>query len=279
MNTQMNTQMNTRTKNTRTKNTKTKTNRHIQKTKINCGSPLIEIVRNNIAESIHSGHLLILDKNGIINTSLGKTNFLMYPRSAIKAIQASAMVRNGLNINDDLIALASSSHIGTKLHQDKVKELLATVNLDETVLQNTPFLPMYHNDSINGEPASITAPCSGKHAGMIVTSKINNWDILTYKNPKHPMQVACKKELELLSNEKITKIAVDGCGAPLFAITLNGLSQAIHNLMISSDPVHQKVVNACKNYPVMVSGKGTLPTVAMEQDNELFVKRVQKVFL
>ena len=56
MNTQMNTQINTRTK-----NTKTKTNRHIQKTTINCGSPLIKIVRNNIAESIHSGHLLILD--------------------------------------------------------------------------------------------------------------------------------------------------------------------------------------------------------------------------
>jgi len=250
-------------------NPKRKTKKFTNSKHISCGHILIKIIRNNIIESIHTGHLLILDEFGNVNYSLGKNDFLIYPRSAIKAIQASAMVRNGLKLSDELIALSSSSHIGTQEHQIKVKDILNSVGLDETALQNTPFMGMYNP---TGAPTSLAAPCSGKHAGMIVTSKINNWDITNYKNPRHPMQIACRKELELLSNEKITKIAIDGCGAPLFAITLKGLATAIHNLMISSDPVHQKVVNACKNYPIMVSGTNTLPTVAMESIDDLFVK-------
>ena len=245
-------------------------NKKINNKKINCGEILINVIRNGIIESIHSGHLLILDNKGKSKFSLGKNDFLMYPRSAIKAIQTSAMVRHGLNISDELLALVSSSHIGSNVHQQKVKEILNTVGLNETVLQNTPFVAMSKNTG--GIPTSLAAPCSGKHAGMIATSKINNWSIKNYKNPDHPMQVACKQELELLSNEKITNIGVDGCGAPAFAITLKGLANAIHNLMISKDPVHQRVVNACKSYPIMVSGKNTLPTLAMETINDLFVK-------
>lgn len=251
------------------KNTLKKTRKHKYKPIISCGDSLINVIRNNTIESIHSGHLLILDYLGNVSFSKGKNDFIMYPRSAIKAIQSSAMVRNGLNVNDELLALASSSHIGTELHQNKVKEMLYTVGLDETALQNTPFLGMYNK---TGLPTSLAAPCSGKHAGMITTSKINNWSIIDYKNPNHPMQIACKEELELLSNEKITNIAVDGCGAALFGITLKGLANAIHNLMISKDPVHQRVVNACKTYPIMVSGQNTLPTLAMETINDLFVK-------
>ena len=238
--------------------------------KITPGKPLIEVIRNGMVESLHSGHLLIINQYGKIISSLGKHNFLMYPRSSIKAIQTAAMIRHGLNVNDDLLALASSSHIGTQLHQNKVKELLSTAGLDESFLQNTPSLPKVNVDS--AKPTSLAAECSGKHAGMLVTSKLNNWNLKTYKNPQHPMQVACKKELEMLSQERISKIAVDGCGAPLFAITLRGLARAIHNLMVSQDPVHQRVVNACKKYPEMVSGEGTFPTVAMQQIPDIFVK-------
>ena len=257
-------------KNRRTTKNRTKNRTNIKKRKIiNCGDILVNVSRNGIIESIHSGHLLILDKKGKTLFSLGKNDFLMYPRSAVKAIQASAMVRKGLDIKDELLALVCSSHMGTNLHQQKVKEILATVGLDERALQNTPLLAMSKETGI---PTSLAAPCSGKHAGMITTAKINNLDITNYKNPNHPVQIACRAELELLSREKITKIAVDGCGAPLFAITLKGLATAIHNLMISTDPVHQRVVHACKSYPIMVSGENTLPTLAMQSVPALFVK-------
>ncbi len=241
------------------RNVKT-TVKKVKREKMTAGEPLVEYVRNNMVESLHSGHLLILNKSGQVHFSLGKPQTLIYPRSAIKAIQTSAMVRLGLNLPPELIALVCSSHIGTPMHQAKVKEILATVGLNEAALKNTPL------------PTALSAPCSGKHAGMIVTAKINGWSIANYKNPRHPVQKAIKKELEILSQERIIKIAVDGCGAPLFAITLNGLARAIHNLLVSPDPVHQRVVNACRDYPVMVSGEGTLPTVAMQEVKGLFVK-------
>ena len=102
----------------------TRKNKKINNKKINCGEILINVIRNGIIESIHSGHLLILDNKGKSKFSLGKNDFLMYPRSAIKAIQTSAMVRHGLNISDELLALVSSSHTGTNIHQQKVKEIL-----------------------------------------------------------------------------------------------------------------------------------------------------------
>lgn len=95
-------------------------------------------------------------------------------------------------------------------------------------------------------PTSLAANCSGKHAGMVATCKANGWDLASYKEVAHPLQQAIKNEFEKLSGEAITKVGVDGCGAPLFAISLTGLAKAIRNLMLSNDPVHQEVVSACR---------------------------------
>jgi hypothetical protein len=100
---------------------------------------------------------------------------------------------------------------------------------------------------------------------MVATCAINGWDVATYLNPNHPLQLACREELERLSGEKVSQIAVDGCGAPLFAITLSGLAKAIHALTVSKDLVHQEVVDACREFPIMVSGEGRLPTLAMQK--------------
>ncbi len=79
---------------------------------INSGGILVEVVRNNLVESVHSGHLAILDSDGNSILEIGDQDFLVYPRSAIKAIQASAMVRHGLSLDDELLALVCASHAG-----------------------------------------------------------------------------------------------------------------------------------------------------------------------
>jgi L-asparaginase II len=107
---------------------------------------------------------------------------------------------------------------------------------------------------------------------MVATCKVNDWDLARYENPAHPLQIAIKNEFEKVSGEAITRVGVDGCGAPLFAISLTGLATGIRNLMLSDDPVHQEVVSACRANPVMVSGIGRLPTVLMEKVDGLFVK-------
>ena len=242
---------------------------------IDSGEILIEVVRNELVESVHSGHLMIIAGTGERILQLGKSDFLVYPRSAIKAIQASAMVRAGLDLDDELLALVCASHAGSQRHQDAAEKILQSANLTVEALQNTPDKPLGITERKNwgSKPAtSLAANCSGKHAGMVATAKINGWEIARYKEAHHPLQVACKNEFEKLASEKITKVAVDGCGAPLFAVTFAGLVHAIHHFMISADPIHVRIKNACRRFPEMVSGEGRLPTLAMQKVPGLFVK-------
>jgi L-asparaginase II len=185
------------------------------------------------------------------------------------------MVRAGLKVTDKQLALACASHAGSPEHLAVAQEMLASVGLDESALRNTPDKPLDSSERAawgNKAPTSLAANCSGKHAAMVATSAVNSWDLAAYKNPDHPLQRAIRNEFELLSGEKITKVGVDGCGAPLFAMSLHALATAIHRLTISDDEVHQSVLRACRTNPVMVSGIGRLPTLLMQKSPGLFVK-------
>ncbi|MFM1967413.1 MAG: hypothetical protein RL590_270 [Actinomycetota bacterium] len=239
------------------------------------GEVLLEVVRNDLVESVHAGHLIILDASGNTVLQLGDFDSLIYPRSAVKSLQASAMLRAGAKLNDQQIALACASHAGSPQHLAVALSTLASVGLDENALRNTPDKPLDPKERAawgDKAPSSLAANCSGKHSAMLATCVANNWDIKSYKDPNHPLQNAIKKEFEELSGEKISKVAVDGCGAPLFALSLKGLANAVRNLTLSNDPIHQRVVNACRTNPVLVSGVGRLPTLLMEKVNGLFVK-------
>ncbi|MFM1938075.1 MAG: hypothetical protein RLZZ320_933 [Actinomycetota bacterium] len=239
------------------------------------GEVLLEVVRNDLVESVHAGHLIILDASGNTVLQLGDIDSLIYPRSAVKSLQASAMLRAGAKLNDQQIALACASHAGSSQHLAVAISTLASVGLDENALRNTPDKPLDPKERAawgDKAPSSLAANCSGKHSAMLATCVANNWDIKSYKDPTHPLQIAIKKEFEELSGEKISKVAVDGCGAPLFALSLKGLANSVRNLTLSNDPIHQRVVNACITNPVLVSGVGRLPTLLMEKVNGLFVK-------
>jgi L-asparaginase II len=239
------------------------------------GEVLLEVVRNEMVESVHSGHLLILGANGEEKLKIGDIDQLIYPRSAVKSLQASAMLRAGLKVSGPELALACASHAGSTAHREVALAILASVGLDESALLNTPDKPLGNAERAawgDKAPSSLAANCSGKHSAMVATCAINGWDLKTYKSPDHPLQIAIRKEFELLSGEKITKVGVDGCGAALFAISLRALAQAIRNLTLSQEPIHQHVINACRTHPIMVSGIGRLPTVLMEKVPGLFVK-------
>ena len=242
---------------------------------MNIGGVLLEVIRNEMVESVHAGHVLILDSTGNEIFTIGDTEQLIYPRSAIKSIQASAMVRAGLTLNPKQLALACASHAGSPEHLAVAQSILASVGLDESALRNTPDKPLDIAERVawgDKAPTSLAANCSGKHAAMVATTATNDWDLATYKSPDHPLQVAIRAEFELLSGEKIIKTGTDGCGAPLFAMSLRSMARAIHELTVSEDPVHQSVINACRTNPIMVSGIGRLPTVMMEKVPGLFVK-------
>lgn len=236
---------------------------------------LVEVVRSEMVESVHHGRLLILDAQGDEKFSLGDADRLIYPRSAIKSIQASAMVRLGLKLPPKELALVCASHAGSAAHQESALSILRSVGLDESALLNTPDKPLgLEERRAWGErgATALAANCSGKHAGMVATAKINGWKIKSYKDPSHPLQVAIREEFEILTGESISKVSFDGCGAPLFAMSLRSMAKAISKVTHSDDPIHDEVVSACTSFPEMVSGEGRIVTIAMQRVPGLLVK-------
>ena len=236
---------------------------------------LAEYVRDGVAESTHRGYLLALNSDGSIHRQLGDVDALVFPRSTIKSIQASAMVRHGLDLEPRLLALSASSHSGAQMHLDGVREILKLAGLDESALQCSLDRPLGEAEKKewgDRDPSRITMNCSGKHAAMLLTCVKNGWPIENYLDPAHPLQMACKAELEALAGESITLTSTDGCGAPLFLLTVAGLARSIRAITISTDPIHQSVIDACRTHPLMVAGVGRLTTEMMQNVPGLFMK-------
>ena len=239
------------------------------------GEVLAELVRDNVVESVHLGYLIALNVDGSIAFSLGDTKAAVYPRSSIKSVQAAAMVRAGLKLEPRLLALVASSHSGSQMHQDAVLEILHAHNLKETDLQNMLDKPLGESERrawADKAPTRLAMNCSGKHAGMLATCVINNWPTESYLDPEHPLQIEIKKELVRLSEESVLKTTADGCGAPLFLMTMTGLAKTARNITLSQDPAHVAVVSACKEFPEMVAGNGRDTTKLMQSVKGLFIK-------
>ena len=172
---------------------------------------LAEVVRSGVVESQHRGFLLALNADGSVNFELGDSSHLIFPRSTVKSFQGAAMVRNGLELEPRLLALGASSHSGSAEHIAAVREILATAALDESALQCMLDKPLGESERrAYGDqvPTRIAMNCSGKHAAMLVTSVKNGWSIDNYLDADHPLQVACREELENLAGEKITLTSI-----------------------------------------------------------------------
>ena len=239
------------------------------------GEVLAELTRNGLVESIHTGHLIMLNADGSVHKIKGSVDMPIFPRSSVKCMQASAMVRNGLKLEPRLLALVEASHSGAQMHQDGVLEILASVGLNESDLQCAFDKPLGDAERIawgDKDATRLAMNCSGKHAGMLATCAANGWDIKTYLNADHPLQVAVLNEIESLVGAKVSNKTFDGCGAPLFAVTTRELATAIRNITISKDPVHIEVMNAARAHPEMVAGEGRLTTRTMQSVPGLFMK-------
>ena len=239
------------------------------------GEVLAEVIRNGVVESLHAGHLVILKADGTVELTLGSATLPMFPRSSVKSLQASAMVRAGLKLNPEQLAVVCASHSGSEEHFRVIRSIFATVGLDESALRCALGFPIGKAEfaAWGDKPSTrLAMNCSGKHSGMIATAAINGWDLETYTDPQHPLQRAIEIEIETMAGEKLQNIAADGCGAPLFSISTLGLARAIHALTVSTDPVHQEVITAARANPIMIAGIDRLDTRLMQSVPGLFMK-------
>ena len=239
------------------------------------GEVLAKVTRGDLVESLHLGHLIVLNADGSTYLSKGSPELPIYPRSAIKSLQAAAMLKAGLKVEENELAIICASHSGSQSHIDLVTKMLTSRGLSTSQLKNAVDKPLGEKEKIawGEKPASQLAQnCSGKHAGMLITCQQNGWDMKSYLDLDHPLQVVIKNEMEVLAGEKVSAVSVDGCGAPLFAISLGGLARAISNLVQSKDDLHQQIVSACTKYPELVAGDGRLTTRMMQAVPGLFMK-------
>ncbi len=223
------------------------------------GVPLASVVRSGLVESVHSGHLLVRGPSEDVLV-LGDVDAPIWPRSAVKPLQAVALLRAGLSIDEEGLALAAASHEGTEQHLEVVRRVLAEARLSEQDLQNTPDLPLGTEASAAWQaaghgPSHLTQNCSGKHAAMLLTCVQVGWDPHTYLDPEHPLQRLVRDTVEDLTGVPVERVGVDGCGAPLFATSLRGLARAFARIATAAPGTPEaRVVGAIAAHPALVGG-------------------------
>ena len=192
---------------------------------------------------------------------------MIFPRSALKPVQAVAMVRAGLDLDGELLALAAASHSGEPAHLDGVRRILAGAGLDEAALDNTPGVPLGESGAAAfravTRPPTPTAPtpiaqnCSGKHAAMLATCVANGWPTDGYRDPDHPLQKQVREAVTDLTGAEPGHVTVDGCGAPLFSTTTAGLARAFARIATAEPGTAEgRVAAAIREHPWWLGGTG-----------------------
>jgi L-asparaginase II len=239
---------------------------------------LAEVVRSGWTESVHRGTAAILAADGSVLASVGPATTVMYPRSSNKPVQAAAMLRCGLDLGGELLALAAASHSGEDFHVAGVRKILASAGLTEDDLQCPADRPLddaeYRTMLTAGEPADrVHMNCSGKHAAMLATCVAAGWPTASYTDPAHPLQHRVRALLSELSEEPVTLVGVDGCGAPLFGVSVTGLARAFRALVLGPpDSPERTVADAMRAHPEWTSGTARPERALMTAVPGLLVK-------
>jgi L-asparaginase II len=248
----------------------------------------VEVWRGDRVESRHRASLAMVDRAGRTLLAVGDPDQPVYPRSAIKPIQALPLVESGAAVAFDLretdLALACASHGGEPLHVRSVGAWLARLKLSESALACGPHPPSHPPSAelliARGErPSRLHNNCSGKHAAMLTLARHFGASTFGYERPDHPVQRAVRTVLdELTDGAVLDPPAIDGCGVPTWAAPLRALALAFARFGTPDDlsPARreacQRIALAMVRRPHMVAGSGRLCTALLELGGGLLAK-------
>ena len=216
----------------------------------------MHLLRDGLVEGVHYGSVVVVAPDGTVAFQAGDVDAAFYPRSAAKPIQATAMTGLGLRLPPELLALSAASHSGEEVHLVGAQHILDTAGLSERELRNPadlPYDPVERDAWIAAgrAPSRLAHNCSGKHSAMLATSARHGWSLTDYMDPAHPLQQAIAATVAELTGGPVAHVAVDGCGTPLFAVSLRGLATAIGRIASAPD---NPVATAMRAHPEMVGG-------------------------
>ncbi len=224
-------------------------------------APLAIIRRDGLNESFHLGTAALVAPDGQVLEVVGDAAALIYPRSALKPIQAMVMRELGLKTDSRQSVISMASHYATQEQIDLVKSLLSDHGNSGSDLgcpEAWPWNP--ESKALATEQSRVFMNCSGKHAGFLATAKLNGFSTSDYLSPEHPIQQRVKALIEELALEQIVKTTVDGCGAPLFAISTIGLARALTKL-----PTHDlELFEAGLTHPHLIGDTTTPDALLMK---------------
>jgi len=198
---------------------------------------LVEVLRGSRIESEHRGRVAVVDAEGNPVLTLGDIARPVFPRSAIKPLQALPLVESGaadrFGFGDDELALASASHAGEPAHVVVVERMLARAGLDPGALACGAHPPIHAASAqalvrSGREPSALHNNCSGKHAGFLCAACAIGADPAGYTDPAHPVQRAVKAALETAAGVTLDDrgCAIDGCSVPTWPLPLERLAYA-----------------------------------------------------
>ncbi len=236
---------------------------------------LAVLERNGFIESRHIGSAVVLAADGSVVTGLGDIDSPIFPRSTLKPFQALASMKAGVPLRGPQVALAAASHVASTEHMDVVRTMLDAASVTEDHLQCPADWPQdetARNELVRAGKGKqrIAFNCSGKHAAFLWACTENGWDTATYLEPSHPLQRLVAEVIEEYTEESVAAWGVDGCGAPVAAVSLTGLARGIGKMAKAPSDKHADaraatITTAMLDYPWAVHGRGRENSVVMEE--------------
>ncbi len=250
---------------------------------------LVNALRGSIVESMHRGAIAIVDADGAVHTATGDIERPVFPRSAVKVLQALPLVQSGaaerFGLVDEELALACASHGGEPRHAETAAGMLAKAGVDVQALECGTHWP-YHDGSIKvlaaagASPSALHNNCSGKHAGFVCVGCLMAADrgadvrgfLRGYVQPDHPVMREVTASLESTTGYRLADAArgVDGCSIPTYAVPLRHLAHAFAKvatgvgLSAGQAVAARRLRRAVAAAPFMVAGSGRFDTRVMQ---------------
>jgi L-asparaginase II len=251
---------------------------------------LVEVTRGGAVESRHRGAACVFDATGARVLAWGDVTAPVYPRSAVKLLQAVPFLETGAadvcQANFNELALACASHGGERAHVAVARAWMERLGLEEGHLAcgaHMPYEPEAANALVRaGEaPSPLHNNCSGKHLAMAATALARDEPLAGYHEPEHPVQLRVRDTIADLAGEDLARApaGVDGCGIPTYGLSLEGLARAMarvadpRGLKVARQSAIRRLRNAVARNPFMTAGTGRICTALIgRKSTELYVK-------
>lgn len=240
-------------------------------------NPMVRVTRGPLTESVHSGHIAVVDASSKILYQYGNPNYVTFARSTAKLLQVIPLLESGAadyyKLTPAEIAVMCSSHNGEAEHVATVDAILAKLDLDATALLCGTHEPWHKvtrekMKCENIKPQPLHNNCSGKHANMLALAAYTGSPLTAYNSFDHPVQTRILQTICELAQVDIddVQLGVDGCGVPVYGLNISNLALAFARfgsrdlVPASRADACQRILQALRAHPFMLGGSDRFDT-------------------